>query len=145
MKFLFIFFFPLFCTAQITNPEFSAEDINTFITVLLKSKSSQSNHDQKIISLLNDFNISHDRYGNILKSRINNLSIPLSENEIAAIKQIETINTEIKNEKQSTLISLCKTHGISFERYNHILEKWKSDPDLKLQIQTVLTKLSEQK
>jgi hypothetical protein len=116
---------PIFMNGQ---SDLTSDESIKFSEIYLSTKSNDIEaRSISIVSILEKYNVSAERYKAIINNQLQAKSDVLSENEKQLIKEIALKNKNLEEAKQKLLAAKCDEHGLSQERYNEILIRYKTD------------------
>ena len=147
MKSIFIaliccaFAFPLL--GQQSNTEDAIKD--AFARVYMESKTLRNFEDVDIAAILKDFEVTKKRYGAIIRAGAQGEQIELAANEEKLLQFLRSEEEGQQARINVALESLCEDHGIEFDQYQSMLEKFRSDPEYQQSLKPSFDKvISEQ-
>ena len=98
-----------------------------FVAVFWEIKEYPKVEGAVVQAILKDAGISPDRYGEMIRSQIEGDKIKPNEAERAVLSAIRDTQDSYLQEKSEFENSSCTRHGLSTERYNEILQAYRSN------------------
>jgi len=98
-----------------------------FVDVYMTFKKLNYDTSPLMDSLMQVHDIKQEDYQHILMSRIKGHKVPLNKSNTAFIADLEKYEKMLALKKMVRLKQLCKTADLSFEVYETMLKKYKSD------------------
>ncbi len=120
---------PLMLNAQ-NAPTFSDQEMASFAQVYLSSKPKNiGKRNSGIITLLNQHNVSHKRYKEIIATGVNSENITLTEKEELLMEDIKKQNAKLQAEKIAQVKANCTKLNLDYKKYEDMLFHYKKDID----------------
>ncbi|MDX1407196.1 MAG: hypothetical protein R3330_03655 [Saprospiraceae bacterium] len=110
---------------QETKPDIS--EYHTFALIYLTQKKFPGPDQDTMRALLIAHDVSVDRYGEIMRRRIDQDRVTLSPNEEALIQSIAQANHAHQNRESQMLRDLCDQQGMAYQRYLEMHQQFRSD------------------
>ncbi|MBK8819405.1 MAG: hypothetical protein IPN49_10065 [Saprospiraceae bacterium] len=122
--FLICFFCAIDINAQTDNVKFKDSELTAFAVIFNESRKTQSSLDVEIISLLQEYNISYQRYREVLTNNIEGVNTnEFTENEKKFIEAIQQKNEVLRARVEKMEMEKCKELNISSATYYSIKRK----------------------
>jgi hypothetical protein len=121
--------------AQEEKTKFKESELTAFASIFNESRKTQSSLDVEIISLLQEYNITYQRYREVLTNNIEGVDTnEFTDNEKKFIEAIRLKNEVLKTRVTRMENEKCKELNISAETYYAIKETFLNSPKFQNEI-----------
>lgn len=132
---LLVLFLPHFILCQ---KVFTKDEID-FAKYLIAEQSLAAQYsDTLVITLLKEYQISSERYAEILKSGFNGQVVQYSENEKKFKEKIHNMNVDLKERKEKVITDFLKNVGWTDDKLRAMMTKYKTESAFREGIQQLL-------